>query len=62
MTHQFTLEDDDFTLLLIVLGMASGAAYDKTNKAMFHSIIELANTINKDNPDWTPYNITDDIT
>lgn len=55
-----SLSEDDFTLLMFALGIAAGAV-SMDNPAQFKSFIKLANTINKDNPNWTPYEM-DDIT
>jgi len=51
---RFELSQDDFDLLLISLGAAVGALMPG-NPAMAVRILELANTINKDNPAWIPY-------
>ena len=50
----FELDDADFDLLLLALGIATGHSWDH-NKKLAIRLIQLANTINKDNPNWTPY-------
>lgn len=51
------LSEDDFGLLMLALGIAAGSSKD--NPALCKSVIKLANTINKDNPNWTPYKMDD---
>jgi hypothetical protein len=49
------LNQDDYDLLLIALGMATGVAAREGNAALANRVLRLANTINADNPNWTPY-------
>lgn len=49
------LNGDDHDLLLIALGMATGTAMRDGNSALANHLLRLANTINADNPHWTPY-------
>jgi hypothetical protein len=54
---KFELNKEDFELLLISLGVAAGVATRDGNPVLFLRFLKLANTINKDNPDWTPYEV-----
>jgi hypothetical protein len=48
----------DFELLLLMMGIAIGAAWD--NKPMARSFVRLTNRLNKDNPNFQPYKIPGD--
>lgn len=61
-SRSFTLSQDDFETLLFSLGIAIGACFRDGNRKGAHSITRLANTINKDNPGWTPYETDPDST
>jgi hypothetical protein len=50
------LSNDEFDRLLIALGYATGAAYQRDSD-LADSFLRLANLINKDNPRWTPYKV-----
>jgi hypothetical protein len=54
---KFELTHEEHQRLILALGMAAGVASRDGNTALFHRLIALANTINKDNPDWTPYKV-----
>lgn len=47
------LSEEDMTILCLSLGIALGASSDM--RALFKRIIKLTNKINKDNPNWIPY-------
>jgi hypothetical protein len=51
------LTQDDYDSLLVLIGYATGAAYQHGNLAMARRFLALANRINKDNPAWIPYDI-----
>ena len=53
---QFDISRDDFELLLLALGMATGSVQDTPMRRL---LFELANRINEGNPNWTPYEIVD---
>jgi len=56
----FTLTRDEFEVLLLMMGYATGAAF-KENPRLAHSFLELANRVNKDSPNWKPYQIPDEF-
>lgn len=47
----------DYETLLLTLGYAAGALQQAGDRALFYRVLELANTINKDNPNWTSYEL-----
>jgi hypothetical protein len=51
------LSQDDFELLLVMLGYGTGAAMQHDQK-LAYKFLALANRINKDNPNWTPYAVS----
>jgi hypothetical protein len=55
MSHTIELSESDFTTLLLCLGYATGSAIWRHEEGLARSFMELANTINRDNPNWTPY-------
>lgn len=55
--HVIRLTSDQFDSLLLGIGYAAGAAMGDGNRAMFGSLLRLANAINEGNPRWTPYNV-----
>jgi hypothetical protein len=55
--YTFTLTRDQYDQLLIALGMAAGTAHSQNNKHLFMSLLRLANEINKNNPNWQPYDV-----
>jgi hypothetical protein len=54
-THEIALNRADFESLLLALGVAAGASFRDGQKTLAERFIRLANTVNKDNPAWTPY-------
>jgi len=48
------LSDEDFDLLLLALGCATGVMAGM-DKKLFERFVQLANAINRNNPDWIPY-------
>lgn len=52
-----TCSGDEYSLLLMALGMAAGSAH-KINHDMGYRILDLANTLNSGNPHWRPYLVT----
>jgi len=53
----FELSREDYQTLLLALGMAAGTASREGDDRLFRAFTRLANTVNKDNPDWTPYEV-----
>lgn len=51
---KFELSREDFELLLLALGIATGACREPR---LANRLIQLADTINKGNPNWTPYGV-----
>jgi hypothetical protein len=47
----------NYEMLLLVLGYAAGALQRDGDRALFYRVLELANDINKDNPNWTAYEV-----
>ena len=56
-----TLTDEDFEILLLMCGYATGAAHQADDLKLGNSFLRLANEINKNNPKWTPYEIDGDL-
>ena len=52
-----TLTREQFDILLLMAGYASGAAMQAKDARMAWSFVHLTNVLNKDNPDFTPYEI-----
>ena len=55
------LTRDEFATLLLMLGYATGAAFAKGERDLGYRFVALANQINKDNPNWTAYEIPPDV-
>jgi hypothetical protein len=51
------LTRDEFDVLLIMMGYAAAAAYQQKNTSMAYAFIRIANAVNKDNLNWTPYEV-----
>jgi hypothetical protein len=62
MSHTIELSDRDFSTLLQCLGYAIGAAFKQQHDQVAKSFLQLANTINRDDPNWTPYIIEPSFT
>lgn len=58
--YSFTLTRQQYETLLLMLGFATGAAHAQNNQSMAGSFLRLANEINKNNPDWTAYEVPAD--
>ena len=59
-TVKFELEGQDFICLMLMLGYATAAAM-KHSKELGYSFLDLANRINRDNPNYTPYQIPEEF-
>jgi hypothetical protein len=55
-----TLSDDEFYLLMLALGLASGEALKRKDHPHVMRLFRLANAVNRENPNWTPYEIPED--
>jgi hypothetical protein len=55
--YTFTLTRDQYETLLLALGLAAGAAHGQGNEKLFIGLLRLANEINKNNPNWQPYEL-----
>lgn len=58
--YSFTLSRDDYEILLIMLGFATGAAAKEGDRKLVQSFVRLTNEINKNNPHWTNYEVPAD--
>jgi hypothetical protein len=54
------LTTDEYDRLLILMGFAIGAAYDK-DRGMAYRFLDLANRVNRGKPRWRPYEIPDEF-
>ena len=52
---QITLDEDDWLLLLQALGIVMNVALGQRDNILAAAMLHLANAVNKNNPDWTPY-------
>jgi hypothetical protein len=59
-TVRESLSREDFETLLLALGIATGTCFRDGNDKLGYRIILLTNTINQNNPDWTPYDVPAD--
>lgn len=53
------LSESEFTTLLLMMGYATGAASKESDKGLGLSFLRIANAVNRDNPDWTPYELAE---
>jgi hypothetical protein len=51
------LTREEFDALILVLGIATGQAFKTGMKKHAYMLLSLANAVNKDNPNWRPYDI-----
>jgi hypothetical protein len=56
----FRLSDDDYHMLLLALGYATGAAREQNRPCLARSFIRVANAITRDNPNWKPFEVADE--
>lgn len=54
------LTQDEFESLLIALGVAVGTFMKQKDWAEVHRLMRLANAINRNNPNWTPYEVPEE--
>lgn len=57
--HEFRLSRDEYQMLIFALGFATGAAFSAEH--MGYGFLKLSNLINRDNPNWHPYEIPDEF-
>jgi len=55
---KFELSEDDHDMLLLMMEYATGAALKSGDNGMADNFLRLANTIEKDNPNYTPYEVS----
>jgi hypothetical protein len=55
-----TLTTEEYDRLLILMGFAVGAAYEK-DREIAYRFLELANRVNRGNPHWRSYEIPDEF-
>lgn len=51
------LSEEDFQHLLRALGMALYVAINQQDRPLMAQILRLSNEVNKNNPNWTPYEV-----
>ena len=56
-TVTLTMTADDYANLMVNLGLAAGTASRDGSSALLYRQLALANRLNADNPNWTPYEI-----
>lgn len=54
------LTDDEMSQLILMCGYATGAAERNGDRRLALSYLRLANRINENNPQWTPYAIPEE--
>jgi hypothetical protein len=55
--YTFTLTRDQYETLLVALGYAAGAAISRKENGLFIGFLRLCNEINKNNPNYLPYEL-----
>lgn len=55
------LTKDELDSLTICMGYALGAATERKNKRLFNSFLRVANAVHRNNPNWTPYEIPEEV-
>jgi hypothetical protein len=58
--YTFTLTNEEYERLLLMMAFAVGAAF-KQDKYQSYMFLDLANRINKNNPNWRPYAIPEEF-
>lgn len=54
-TVEVNLTEDERSLLTLALGMATGVALRDGSRKLASDLLQLANTVHKNNPAWRPY-------
>jgi hypothetical protein len=54
------LDRDDFDLLLLAVGMATGIAIKNGDRRMANCLMRFANHVNRHNLNWVPYEVDGD--
>jgi len=55
-TVTLTMSVDDWEGVLLMMGIAIGAALRQRDKGIAHSLCRITNRVSDGNPDFTPYN------
>ena len=55
------LSQDEHEILLRILGYAAAMGIDREGPAFVAAVLRIANIVNKDHPDWRPYDDADAI-
>lgn len=56
-TVVLSMDQDDFSLLLFALGLATGAAERDSNRGTALNLLGLVNRLNEGNPRFIPYKL-----
>jgi hypothetical protein len=66
MTYEFkdgvvtlTMTREQYAQLLVIIGFAAGAVHRQENYRCFWNWIKFANELNRENPEYTPYEIAE---
>jgi hypothetical protein len=59
-TRKIELEEAEFEAILLALGYATGAAFEK-KEALAETFLWAANALNRGNPNWTIYSLPPDL-
>ncbi len=54
------LSSEEFDMLLLALGYATGAAHKENEKRLMYSFVRLTNAVNRDNPNYIPYQVPEE--
>lgn len=54
------LTDDEYAMLLLALGYATGAALKDGDKRMANSFTRVTNAVCRNDPNFRPYKVEDD--
>lgn len=55
--RSISLDEDDWSLLMLMAGYASGAALKSGDRDLMHAFMRLLNKMNEGNDNYTPYGI-----
>jgi hypothetical protein len=57
---QIELSEEDHAILLMALGMATGAMFAQNALRMAYAVVSLTNKLNACNPNYRPYEIPEE--
>lgn len=60
-TITIEMSRDDYELLLLLLGIATGSCSRNPNRDMFWNSVDFVNRLNAANPRFTPYEIPEEF-